>query len=119
MANEYYETFDEFGADIDDAGGVLLTTMGVLRDVHGADKLGVHIRRAIKDQLRSRGIGTLPEELPTYQHEAVRLFRLGSPIEAVITAVLHPSENGDETLRRTAGSDAQEVLNQIRQLVCG
>jgi len=117
--SDYYESFADFGENIDDAGGILLTTMGVLRDVYGADKLGVHIRRAIKDQLKSHGIGTLPEELPTYQHEAVRLFRLGSPIEAVISAVLHPSENGDETLRRTAGSYAQEVLNKIRQLVCG
>ncbi|GGN88769.1 hypothetical protein [Nocardia rhizosphaerihabitans] len=116
--SDYYETFDDFGADIDDAGGILLVDMGTLRDVHGVNKLGVHIRTAIKNELASRGIGTLPELLPTYQHESVRLYRLGSSIAGVIDAVLHPSATGDDNLRRTAGSDAQATLDAIRQLVC-
>lgn len=110
--------YDRFRRLIDDSGGVHLTTMEELRDAHGVGKLGVHIRAAIADELRSRGIGTLPEELPTYQHQEVRLFGLGTPIANVISAVLHPSEAGDATLVRSAGADAQDVLNSIRELVC-
>lgn len=109
--------YEEMGALIDDNGGVFLTTMEVLRDAHGVGKLGIHIRAGIADQLKSRGIGTLPEELPGYQHEGVRVYRLGSPVANVISAVLHPSAAGDETLRQSGGSDA-EVLREIRQLVC-
>lgn len=117
MVYEYYE-YDDFAGLIDDSEGVLLTTMEVLREAHGVAKLGVHIRAGIAGQLKSRGIGTLPEELPTYQHEEVRLFRLGSPVANVISAALHPSEAGDETLRQSGGNDAQ-VLRKIRELVCG
>jgi hypothetical protein len=92
--------------------------MEVLREAHGVGKLGVHIRAGIKSELASRGIGTLPDDLPTYQHQEVRLFRLGTPIANVISAVLNPSEAGDATLRQSAGTDAQEVLRTIRQLVC-
>lgn len=92
--------------------------MEVLRGAHGAGKLGVHVRKAIHDDLATHGLGHLPGGLPTYQHEEVRLFRLGTPIADTINAVLHPSEGGDQVLRQSAGSEAQDVLKQIRQLVC-
>lgn len=112
-------TYDDLRDQVTDSGGLLVTTMEVLRDVHGAGKLGVHVRKAIDGKLAAHGLGHLPGgELPTYQHEEVRLFRLGTPIADTISAVLYPSEGGDQVLRQSAGSQAQDVLKQIRELVC-
>lgn len=110
--------YDDFATLIEDNDGIFLTTQEVLRDAHGAERNGKHVREAIRKELASRGIGTMPEDLPIYQHEPVRLYRLGSPTAAVISAVLHPSEAGDATLRQSVGSQAQEVLNKVRELVC-
>ncbi|MBW0115339.1 hypothetical protein [Pseudonocardia abyssalis] len=110
--------YDVLRQQVEQGGGLLLTTMEVLRDAHGYGKLGVHVRKAIHDALAANGLGHLPQEMPTYQYEEVRLFRLGTPIADTINAVLHPSEGGDQVLRQSAGSEAQDVLKQIRQLVC-
>lgn len=111
-------TYEDMRTQVAANGGLLVTTMEALRDVHGAGKLGIHVRKAIHDALLAQGLGHLPAELPTYQHEEVRLFRLGTPIADTISAVLHPSEAGDQVLRQSAGSEAQSVLKQIRELVC-
>jgi len=92
--------------------------MEVLRDAHGAAKLGVHVRKSISDNLAAHGLGHLPAELPTYQHEEVRLYRLGTGIADTINAVLHPTEAGDQVLRQSAGSTAQDVLRRVREIVC-
>lgn len=110
--------YEELRKQVESEGSLLLTTMEVLRDTHGAGKLGVHVRGSIHGALEANGLGHLPGELPTYQHEEVRLFRLGTPIADTINAVLHPSEGGDQVLRQSAGSEAQSVLKQIRDLVC-
>lgn len=110
--------YDDFSNLILENQGLYRTTMAVLRDAHGVGKLGVHVRTGITNELKNRGIGTLPPELPSYQHEEVRLYKLGSPIADVIDAVHYPSDTGDEALRRSMGSDAEEVLAQVRQLVC-
>lgn len=108
--------YQDFAAIIEDENGILLTTMETLRDAHGVSKLGIHVRAAIADQLKSYGIGTLPEDLPAYQHEPVRLYRLGSPIANIISAVRYPSEAGDTTLRR-AGGDAADKLRRVLEIV--
>lgn len=99
--------------------GLYLTTMDELKLAHGASKLGVNIRAGISDQLKSYGMGHLPAELPSYQWEEVRLYQLGTPLGNVIGAVIEPSEPGDQILLQVVDSDAQQVLAQIRELVCG
>lgn len=112
-------TYEDLKRAVEQRDGLLLTTMGVLRDIHGAGKLGVHIRRAISESLAGNGMGHLPAELPAYQEDAVRVYRLGSNVATTIRAVLSPSGAGDDALRRSAGSEAQETLKKIRELVCG
>lgn len=112
------DNYDELRDKLERQGGLLQTTMGVLRGIHGAGKLGIHIRQAISDSLAAHGMGHLPAALPTYQEEEVRVFRLGSPIAETINAALRPSRAGDDVLRRSAGSDAQKILKQVRELVC-
>jgi hypothetical protein len=118
MATTTVDSYEGMRKDVEAAGGLMLTTMEVLRDVHGAGKLGVHVRKNISGALAAHGMGHIPESLPTYQHEAVRLYRLGTPIADTINAVMHPTEAGDQILRQGAGSEAQSVLKQIRELVC-
>jgi len=112
------EDYEALRGKVEANGGLLATTMEVLRDAHGKGKLGVHVRSAISGRLAANGMGHVPAELPTYQHEEVRLFRLGTPIADTVNAVLHPSGAGDQVLRQTAGSTAQDTLKQIRELVC-
>jgi len=92
--------------------------MGALRELHGAGKLGVHVRSGISDKLRQNGIGHYPSELPTYQWDQVRLYKQGTPVGRVIEAVFTVGEDGDAILRESAGSDADEILVRVRELVC-
>lgn len=112
-----YLKYDEFGDAIDNDSGIHTTVMGVLREAHGVGKLGVNVRQAISDELASRGIGTIPAELPSYQEEEVRLYRLGSTTAKVIGAVTKPSAAGDKALRDSTGTDSQAIVKQIRELV--
>lgn len=112
------KNYDELRDRMEGEGGLLRATMGELRDIQGAGKLGVLIRQAISDRLAAHGMGHLPAALPSYQEEEVRVFRLGSPIAETVNAVLRPSQTGDDVLRRSAGSDAQKILKQVRELVC-
>ncbi len=50
--------------------------------------------------------------------DIVRIYRLGSEIAKVVNAVLRPSPSGDEILRQSLGTDAQQTLARIRELVC-
>jgi hypothetical protein len=111
-------TYDEIARRLDDSGGLYVTRMEELREAHEAGRLGVNVRYAISDRLRSRGIGHLPAELPSYQEDEVRLYRLGDPIGKVIDAVINPSEPGDQVLRQSVGSTATDILARVRELVC-
>ncbi|MGY1947773.1 hypothetical protein [Nocardia asiatica] len=112
-------SYEDLRAKVVDTSGLYVTTMEELKQAHGSAKLGVNIRSAISDKLKSYGLGHLPAELPNYQWEQVRLYQLGTPLAKVITAVIEPSEPGDQILMQVVETDAQEVLAQIRQLVCG
>lgn len=113
-----FDSYEGLRQLVDDEGGLVLTTMEDLRDIHGVGKLGVHVRKAIHDNLEGQGLGHLPLELPAYQHEEVRIYKLGSPIAKVVNAVVRPSEAGDEVLRQSVGTEAQVLLTKIKELVC-
>lgn len=91
--------------------------MGILRDIDGAGKLGVHIRKKISQELHARGIDHLPEDLPAYQDEVVRVFKRGTPLYRVIQAVLDPSPDGDSILRSIVNDDAREKIEQIERIL--
>ena len=98
--------------------GLLACSMVELREMAGAGRLGVHVKAEISRQLSGAGLGHFPSELPQYQHEEVRVYRLGSPMEDIVKAVLNPSGVGDKKLRQSVNTGAQEILNQVRALVC-
>jgi hypothetical protein len=113
------DSYEELRNSVTANYGLRKITMGTLKKIDGAGRLGVHVRTAISRTLESHGLGHLPRELPPNQEDVVRLYLLGSPIADLIKAVLTPSDRGDETLRAVGGSEAEEQLRQIRQIVCG
>ena len=91
-------------------GNVQTVTMEQLRDAHGAAKLGVHVRDAISSTLAGLGLGHVPEVLPTYQHELVRLYKRGTPVGDMITSVLTPGGQNDAKLtEQFAGTNSPNL----------
>ncbi len=115
-------SWEELRKQVDLNGGVKTYPMEVLRDIAGFKKLGVHVRNQIKQELLK--VALVAEgpsgELPIYQEEHVRLYALGGPVSKVIHAARTPGEDQDQILREAAGggSDAEEVLLKIKELVC-
>jgi hypothetical protein len=103
---------------IDAHEGIFSFSMEDVRNAYGSERLGVNVRAGITQKLKRLGIGHYPRNLPEYQDQAVRLFRLGSPIEELINAALRISRGNDAILRKAAGGDAEKVLRQVRELVC-
>jgi len=56
------------------AGGLLETSMEVLRDLVGAGKLGVNVRDEIRRSLRKRDLRVLGNRLPNDQRSPVWLM---------------------------------------------
>lgn len=96
----------------------LAAAIGALRDELTRAWWDGRDRKSIQDSLANHGLGHLPAELPANQEREVRLYQLGTPIADTINAVLSPSGEGDQVLRQNAGSEAQEVLKRVRELVC-
>lgn len=111
-------SYKELGELVEGNGDVLTIKMEQLRDVHGAGKLGVHVRAGISDNLRQHGLGHFPPELPNYQWDEVRVYKQGTPVGRLIEAVLAISTSNDDVIREMAGSDASATLVKIRELVC-
>ena len=111
-------TYDELRDEVRNQGGVLTVDMGTLRDAHGAGKLGVNVRLNITKELRGQGLNHIGEYLPTYQDELVRLYLMGSPAGDLIESVLNISKSADQAIRDAVQSDAADVLEKVRELVC-
>jgi hypothetical protein len=112
------DTYEDLKDAVEENGGLYVTTMAELRDIRGAGRLSAGICNAISADLASHGLGHIPDELPTSQWSEARIYRLGSPIAAVASAVLEPSTAGDKTLRNLSSDDAQDIIQRIRELVC-
>lgn len=115
-------TWDEIKTKVESNGNVLSITMEELRLAHGAGKLGVNVRSEISSALLGTGLGHVPIELPTYSHEFVRLYKLGTPVGQMITNVLTPGQQNDEKLVAQFGgavADHASIVQKIRELVAG
>jgi hypothetical protein len=91
-------SFAELRERVDAAGGLYVTTMEPLRKLHGASRLGSTVRNNIALSLEANGLGSLPADLPNYQDQPVRVYRLGTPLAAIVEAVQAPSTAGDRVL---------------------
>ena len=113
-------TWDQIKNNVENNGNVLTISMEQLREAHGAAKLGVHVRDQISATLAGMGLGHVPIDLPSYQHEFVRLYKRGTEVGQHIETVLNPGEQNDKKLieRFTAEStDYASIVEKIRELV--
>lgn len=105
---------------IEENGNVFSFSMTELRDAAGKEKLGVNVRAEISKILAGFGLGHIPRDLPTYQHESVRIFKRGTVIGDFMETVLTPGEPNDRKIReQISASDARniEIIEAIRELV--
>lgn len=81
------QTWAELVKAIDAEDGVALVPMETLRRLEGAQRLGVHVLKAIGARLGTLGLGHMPETLPNRQDQEAILYRYGTPASEVIAAV--------------------------------
>jgi len=113
-------SWNEIKEDVEKNGNVKTVTMEQLRDAQGAAKLGVNVRAEISRSLAGMGLGHVPQELPAYQHEQVRLYKNGTPIGDLINTVLTPGQLNDTKLCEQSGDQQVEyaaLVSKIRELV--
>ncbi len=114
---ENFSNVEELSKIVDENKGVITTTMRALRDAHGADRLGIHVRSGLSRSLRKAGLGHQPRELPDSQEKLARIYRRGGPVDELIEAVDAIDPQNDEILRERAGNDAADIIQKIRELV--
>ena len=110
-------SFESIESDLEAAGGLMAVHMQVLRDAHGVERLGKHVRRNIHNKLLRMGIGYFPRPLPEHQEGQVRLYKLGSLIDQSIGDLFDFSEEADERLRAIFTGDSEAIIQRIRELV--
>ena len=114
------DTWEEVKSAVEDNGNVMTVNMGVLRDVHGAGRLSSYISAEIGQKLLGVGVAFIPRDLPTYQHELVRLYNLGTDIGKLIEVIMTPGEQTDKILLSRPAEpkvDYAEIVRKIRDLV--
>lgn len=113
-------SWQEIKEQVEKSGNVKTFSMDILRNAHGAQKLGVNVRYSISQELAGIGLGHVPTELPNYQHEQVRLYKRGTPVGQFIETVLTPGEQNDKSLSEKFGTDVPDyavLIEKIRELV--
>lgn len=117
--DESSKRFEEIRKKVEEKNGVLTLTMVELRDAQGALRLGALVLEGISKNLSGVGLGHYPEELPNNQISSVRIYKLGSAVSDIITAVLKVNEENDAKLREKANNEDSALLRQVREMVCG
>lgn len=114
-----YKDLDELREIVeqDEHKSVFHTHMLGLRDSVGAGKLGKYVRQKISDELKGRGLGHLPSDLPENQWDEVVIFKLGSKVAKVIDAVQKPNEHSAKVLRELVANTAKEKLDEIKAIL--
>ena len=113
-------SWDKIKEDVEKNGNVHTFTMEVLRNVHGATRLGMNVVEEISQTLAGIGLAHVPEHLPNYQHEQVRLYKRGTPVGQLIDSVLTPGEQNDKSLVErfgSAGPDYAAMVQKVRDIV--
>jgi hypothetical protein len=119
-----YMNMKDVAAATEENGDLLALTLLNLRMALGYERLGVRVLGSIASSLEGEGLGYFPEwvldgEANTAPRagDVVRVFKKGSPVGKVISAVLEPSNVGDNLLRENLGGDSAATLGKIRELL--
>lgn len=113
-------TWDQIKANVEENDNVLTVSMNDLKEAAQKDRLGVHVRSEISRTLAGIGLGHIPREIPTNQHDSIRLYKRGTPAGDLIEQVLSPGESNDRLVRDRLSNDQANyanIIEQIRELV--
>jgi hypothetical protein len=114
-------TFEGLREQVESRGGVQRISMGDLRDINGAGKLGVHVVSQIKRSLARAGLSILlptgTTDVPRYQDEYVVIYVTQSKAGEIIEAVQQADLSAIKLLRDLAGDDSAEKLQAIRDII--
>lgn len=113
-----FDSIDELADLVEDSGNLITCVMSQLRDAAGWDRLTARIADDIENKLAQKALGAFPSPLPQSRRAEVRVYRKGTKLGNLVEAVLEPADHRDELLRVTAGRDSDEIVEQIRRLVC-
>jgi len=105
---------------VEENNNVLTISMTELKEAAGKDKLGVNVRAEISKTLAGMGLGHIPQEIPSYQHEFIRLYKRGTSVGELIETVILPGEQNDRKLRdqlNNGAPDYLQIIEKIRELV--
>ncbi len=113
-------TWDEIKQSVENNGNLRTFTMEPLRNAHGFERLSRRACLDISKVLAGMGLGHVPQELPLFQHEQVRLYKRGTQVGDLIETVLAPGELNDKKLIDQIGDatdDYATIVEKIRELV--
>ena len=112
-------SWNEIKDKVEANDNILTVTMTDLRSATGKEKLGIRVRAEISKTLAGMGLGHIPRELPSYQHESVRLYKRGTPVGELIEMVITPGEQNDRKLKEQfiEAVDYASIIEEIRELV--
>jgi hypothetical protein len=116
-----FSTLDELRALVERNENILTVPMWKIRNAYGAERLKVHIRSGIHDELDGLGLSHMPREIPDNQNALLRLIKKGTPAARLIAAARrvsadHPDD--DQLIRDAVSGDAKATLQEIREMVC-
>ena len=109
-------TWEEIKNEVAKNGGVKTYAMGSLRDTHGAGRLGVNVCQEISEKLAGEGLGHIPQDLPSFQDEQIRLYKKGTAVGKLIDTVLSPGEQNDLSLSERFSSESPDYASMIEQI---
>jgi hypothetical protein len=112
------KSYDDLKKKVEENDGVLTVPMRILRDIHGADRLGINVRDNISRDLAGYGLAHFPESLPDNQYTYARVYKQGTPVADIILAVLDADPAKDATIRKAGGGNgAEDTLRRIKELL--
>jgi hypothetical protein len=80
-------TYEQLRQKIEDGNGVFTIRMSNLRNVHGKQHLGLHVRANISKKLAGQGLKHYPSKLTNRQDDYVRIYKGKSSVADIISAV--------------------------------
>ena len=112
------QTYSELREKVEQNGGVFTVEMRTLRQIHGAERLGINVRENITRELAGHGLAHFPRRLPEFQDQYARIYKQGTPAAELILAVLEADPQKDSVIRKVIGGNgADDTLRKIRELL--
>lgn len=117
MTEQLPTTYDDLADWLSGNGDLATVRMQLLRDIHGAGKLGAIVRQHISDALHHVGIAHVPETLPSNHGDLVRIYSRDAAVGTLIRAVHELGPRADAALRDVASRQADAIVREIRRLL--